>query len=176
MKVKVGVIVGSIIVIFIVTFLFLYQFFGLKYIINAISSINSPTTADQERSYSLLSGTDSPNSLNRGILARINSNKNNLVGIWIWNLRGLYHYRAGDETKLSLFSICNGEKWKNPAKINKEIDVEFKEWLNRSKQGDYVEISLSDNGKIIEEVSVYDWWVFISPMPFEYFQTTCKNR
>lgn len=173
-KVKWGFTLGSIIVLLVLIFVILYESLGMKYMLNAVFLINSTVNRDPESSYRLLSNKGYPSDIKHGILGRIASNKDKIKGIWVWDLYGVRFYKTDTITTYSYLSICDGQKWKNDGKVTKQTGVELTEWVKRVKPGNYIEINLSQRGTL-GEITSFDWWVFVRPLPYEYFEHSCKH-
>lgn len=173
-RLKLRVVLGSLAIIGSVVFLFIYTYFGVGYVFSAYSSFRSLPDTNRAQTVSVLSFQGLPNTHVNGLVAHIGSG-NNFHGIWIWNLNGLKYFTGDKNTIFSNFSICEGNKWsQSSAKIAKNANISYAEWLKKTRQGDYVQISLTTYGKI-KEVSQYDWWAF-QPEPASYFEETCKGR
>lgn len=171
---KLKIILGSIIILLVFLFIYLYQFLGMKYLLNAISYIELPYIQNRSEAYDLLSNSHSPSNLKRGILGRINNGNHSLNGVWIWDLKGVKYYRADDKTAYSYFSMCDDEEWKKQGAMAKKT-IDSQQWEKRAKPGDYVEMATHNNSNI-QEIVDYDWLFLVKPLPWDYFENTCKNR
>lgn len=153
---------------------FIYWFFGVNYIISAYVKIKNIPESSINALVSLNS-RDWWDRQAKGILLR-KYGKDRLKGVLVWNLDGIKYYKSGENIKFNSFSICEDGKWNNTgAKMPKNVNINYDSWEKKTKQGDFVEFLLSGEG-YVEDITVYDWWVFAQPLPYSYFELTCKKR
>jgi hypothetical protein len=166
-------IAGSIIIVLTGLFLFFYQFFGLKYYIDAVIQINGLSQESKDKAINDFYGSPSDPSFHGGILASTIVNNNKIRGLWIWGTGGLKYFRTGTNSVFSSFSICAGGNWRDDnQQINKNDNINLEEWGAKAKQGTFVTIYLEAD--IIREAVAYDWW-FFAPATMEYLDKTCAK-
>jgi hypothetical protein len=168
------IIAGAVIIALTLILLVLYQFFGLKYYLDAINLINSLPKESKEIAVGDFYGS-SDNQINYGgILAHIDTNNNTIRGLWVWGKSGLKYIKANTQSTFSSFSICAGGHWQDDDQIiTKKVNVGLEEWNTNSKQGHFIKIFI-DSGMIKEAVD-YDWWAF-APAGREYLEKTCSSQ
>jgi len=171
------VFIGIVLIVIVIISAYLYLYFGFKYVIEALSYISYLPIAEQRDIYSNISVI---NNNYVGLLANINLRKNKINGIWVWTTKGLRYFNSDKNTIFSDFRTCEDQKWKTSnSRVYKDSNIGSGEWLRNTKEGDYVEINFEHIGKSdlkIQEITSYDWWVFIPGLPSEYFNQTCQNR
>lgn len=165
---------GIIIILLVFVFLILYQFFGLKYYLSAISSIKTATLDNQKFAKDIFYGPKNNIYLYNGTLGFITTN-NNYLAIWIWGKNGLRYYLTDSKTFFSNYRICLGDEWKTGSgTVKKNINIGVKEWLSLVRKGDFVGVELSNDHKTTGVFS-YDWWIF-APFSKDTLIKTCQNR
>jgi hypothetical protein len=149
----------------------LYQFWGLKHYLQALSAINKLSGEAKVQARNSLYGVNE-NGVYSGILAgfsRLGKGE-----VWIWGKSGLKYFAVDGHTAYSLFAACTEENLNDLAEtgtmtINQSVTNDYGEFTSQVKAGNFAGVIFS--GQYANEVKVNDWWVF---MPID-IQKQCAD-
>lgn len=153
-------IILSLLVLFSLFFVVLYQFGGLKYFINAMIQINNLEKEIKQQAQQDFRGNDNKN-VHKGLLG--NSWKNKIL---VWTMSGPKIFTSDKYSVYSFYDICGDINSNDLIDVATSISTDIMEWNKQVKSGDYVivQISQAENGGNIgnlREIYAYNWWGFL---------------
>lgn len=148
-----------------------YQRFGYKHYLKIKGSVQ---ILDETAKYKALDYFSDTNSRYRGTLALVDPFLTK--SIWVWGKEGLKRFTTDNNSLFSLYRTCSDDFLQsfNSGKItldDRELYKDIGMWKKQVKQGDLVDILLTDKSKIIEIYAYDSWWPF-APIILD---KVCKN-